>query len=259
MIYHRRSIAVQLLGAFLVAACPVAIAYGGSDDESKPATSKAASSLDEQLLKGLDNELLEGLDDKSAEKAKNAGQDDATTKNKTDGRPTPSKAKSNSLDDELLGDLGGEDLGPAGKAQDPLVGIGRRMRTVESRLVEQQLDDQTRTMQQKILDDLSALVQECKKCQGGGNKPSSKSSKPSRRFAGGHKPGPGALGVAPSRQLRPTARAEDRAPTSGRPRQRHARKAGAICPSTLDNRFPITTPKSSCRNTSSCWRSTSSG
>jgi hypothetical protein len=194
VIYHQHSIAIKLLGALLVAACPVAIAYGGSDDESKPATAKPASSLDEQLLKGLDNELLEGLDDKPA--------DSGSPKRK---RGTPTQDKSNPLDEELLGDLGGEDLGEPRKPKDPLVGIGQRMRAVESRLIEQQLDDQTRTMQQKILDDLSALVQECKKCQGGGNKPPSKSSKPSRGSQAGTNPGQAPLESPPrdsSDQLR---------------------------------------------------------
>jgi hypothetical protein len=145
MTAYIRSITSRLLFAILISAA--AAAFASDEPQAKP-----ASALDEELLQGLDNALLEGLDEKPIEKAKNV----------PDVQP-------------------GEDQGSAGKSKDPLVGIGRRMRAVESRLGEQQLDDQTRQMQKQILDELAALVQECKKqCQGSGNKPPSKSSKPSR-------------------------------------------------------------------------------
>lgn len=141
---------------------------------------KPASSLDQQLLEGLDNALLEGLDDAPNKSTKATTSDQSKATKKLDTPPIKSP-----LDDDLLRELGGdngEDLGAKPSSQDPLVGIGRRMRNVQSRLIDQKLDDGTSQMQQRILDDLAALLQECKKqCQGGGNgKPGSKSGKGSQ-------------------------------------------------------------------------------
>lgn len=140
-------------------------------DENGESKLKAPSSLDEQLLEGLNDALL---DDKPTREAASSEQ-----------KPSRSTGES-ALDEELLRDLGGE----GGPSPDPLVGIGRRMRTVESRLTEQRLDNQTRQMQQKILDDLAALMQECKKqCQGGGSgKPGSKPGKSGNGSQGGSSP-----------------------------------------------------------------------
>lgn len=129
------------------------------NDANKPAPN--LSSLDAELLDDLDNDLLKDVDDKPA----------AT-------KPT-SFTNTRSADDELLRDLGGdesgEDLGQPSKPRDPLVTIGEKMRTVEVRLSGNELDQQTEDLQKQILDDLSSLVQECKKqCQGGNcNKPGS--------------------------------------------------------------------------------------
>ena len=64
------------------------------------------------------------------------------------------------------------------------------MRSVEERLIERRLDDQTQIMQKQILINLTALMQECKKqCQGGGgNKPGSKSGKTGKGGQGGGSP-----------------------------------------------------------------------
>ncbi|MEX2025804.1 MAG: hypothetical protein WEH44_00865 [Pirellulaceae bacterium] len=145
-------------------------------DESK----KAPSSLDQQLL--------EGLEDEPAPQA-------------TSAQPEPRRSTDKSpLDEELFRDLGGEDSGEdiaaPSASPDPLVAIGRQMRGVESRLMERKLDDQTRQMQQKVLNDLAVLMQECKKqCQGGGSgKPGSKAGKPGKGSQAGSSP----AGQAPS-------------------------------------------------------------
>jgi hypothetical protein len=140
---------------------------------------KRASSLDQQLLEGLDNALLEGLDEAPNKSTKATTSDQSKGTNKL-GAPTGKSP----LDEDLLRELGGdngEDIGVESAQQDPLVGIGRRMRNVQSRLTDQKLDDQTSQMQKRILEDLAALLQECKNCQGGGNgKPGSKSGKGSQ-------------------------------------------------------------------------------
>jgi hypothetical protein len=107
------------------------------------------------------------------------------------------------LDEELFRELGGdpgekvdgEDIGAPSASPDPLVAIGRQMQNVESRLTKHKLDSQTRQLQEKILADLAALMQECKKqCQGSGNMPGSKSGKPGQGSQAGNNP----AGQAPS-------------------------------------------------------------
>jgi hypothetical protein len=66
------------------------------------------------------------------------------------------------------------------------------MRNVQSRLIDQKLDDGTSQMQKRILDDLAALLQECKKCQGGG------SGKPGAKSGKGSQTGQSPAGQAPS-------------------------------------------------------------
>jgi hypothetical protein len=170
----------------LVCAC-FAIALGmaqlrAGDEPSEKA--KPASSLDQKLLEGLDNALLEGLDD-APNKTTKAATSDQSKATKKLGTPSGNSQ----LDEDLLRELGGEkgeDIGLEPASQDPLVGIGRRMRNVQSRLIDQKLDDGTSQMQQRILDDLAALLQECKKCQGGGN--GKAGSKPGKGSQGGTSP-----------------------------------------------------------------------
>ncbi|MEX2140320.1 MAG: hypothetical protein WD894_13740 [Pirellulales bacterium] len=150
-----------------------------ADEASGESKLSAPSSLDEQLL--------EGLDDQPAPKAANTKQEASRSTGKS------------SLDDELLrdlgGDLGGEDVGAPGASPDPLVPIGRRMRTVESRLADQKLDGETSQLQQQILADLATLMQECKKqCQGGAGKPGSKPGKSGKGSQAGSSP----VGQAPA-------------------------------------------------------------
>ena len=142
-------------------------------DESNPPEGKGTSSLDELLLEGLSEE---------------------PENNAADAKQTPSSADASSpLDHDLLRDLAdetdSEQTSINGASRDPLIAIGRQMRSVESRLAQQKLDDQTKQLQQKILDDLAALMQECKKqCQGGGGKPGSKPGKSGSGSQGGASP-----------------------------------------------------------------------
>ncbi len=128
--------------------------------ESRPL--KSDQSLDNELLKSLGSALLDDLDQ-------------PRTKAKPDANK---KAADSLLDDQLLDDLGGEDVGKPGESQDPLVRIERKMRMVEKRLSDGQVDRQTADMQRQILDELSQFTAQCKAaCKAGeGAKKSSKSS-----------------------------------------------------------------------------------
>jgi hypothetical protein len=163
---------VRLAPAALLVVLFVGSALLFADDKPTEAT----PSLDDQLLKELDDTLLDEPDPKAPTKDA-----EAVTK--------PATKDSPKLDEELLGDPNGEDLGPA-SSRDPLLPIGRSMLTVKSRLAEQKLDGQTTQLQQQIVADLAALMQECKKqCQGGGSgKPGSKPGKGGSPSQGGTSP-----------------------------------------------------------------------
>jgi hypothetical protein len=164
----------------LTACCALGLGFVGArtaaeDPRGASPAKNQKPSLDDQLLEGLDNALLEGLDDATSKKAQSK---------------VKQNEKANSLDDQLLDDLDNKDDRPDGKADDPLVGIERRMKTVAARLADEQLDDQTTDLQKRILDDLAALLQECKKqCQGGGSgKPGSKPGKGGQGSQAGKSP-----------------------------------------------------------------------
>lgn len=169
-----------------VSVCAASMGFVLSTEAEPTATKQKSSTLDDQLLEGLDNALLEGLDDTPTKKPTGNSESKQNSLNRKEGK---SADKAKSLDDELLGDLGGEDVGAPGEPKDPLVEIGRRMKTVASRLADEKLDEETKDLQKKILDDLAALMQECKKCQGSGSgKPGSKAGKGSQGSQAGKSP-----------------------------------------------------------------------
>ena len=173
-------------GLVMLSAATAGLCADEAIDKAKP-----TPSLDQQLLDNLDNALLEGLDDQPTKKSSAVEPSKSQPDAQSSGQKTTRSDGDAQLDLELLRELDGEDLGSGEARQDPLVGIGRRMRSVESRLIDQKLDDQTRQMQKRILDDLALLLQECKKCQGGDAKPGSKAGK-------GSQSGNGPAGQAPS-------------------------------------------------------------
>lgn len=124
--------------------------------EDPPANRRdTAPSLDDLLLDDLDNQLLDDLppatdrEDPSA-----AAQDDQS------GLQTE-------LDRMLLEQLGeGEDLGE--ESSDPLASIARQMRTVEQLIAQRNTSENTQRIQQRIIEDMEALIDELKKkCSGG--------------------------------------------------------------------------------------------
>jgi hypothetical protein len=121
-----------------------------ANDQSKPAPSNR--SLDDELLKSLESAPLS----ESSQEKKGQGAAAADKEQSTKGD------RASSLDNQLLDDLGGEDLGRASESQNPLVRIERKMRTVEKRLADGDLDRQTADLQRQILDELAQFTQQCK-------------------------------------------------------------------------------------------------
>ncbi len=177
-------------GVFL-SACAVATWLAAEEPGPGPDSAKinAPSALDQQLLEELDagnDPTGEKQTDVPPENFREKAGDDKPAAKSDGSPPLPGKR---SLDDELLRDLADQENATAAQPADPLLDIGRRMRSVESRLSAKHLDDHTRQMQSKILADLTALLQECKQQgRGGKGKPGSKSGKPAQGSAGGSQP-----------------------------------------------------------------------
>ena len=132
-------------------ACTVAIfamCLGVTARAQEPKTERA----DADLLKELESDLLKDL---------------PGTKKQLPGAKTPSPDDQR-LQDELKG---GEDLGQA--PENPLVEIGRQMRSVESRIAQRDTSEQTQSEQQKIVVALEKLLEQAKKQQASGNKSAS--------------------------------------------------------------------------------------
>jgi hypothetical protein len=178
----------------MLLACPLcALALCAlADDQPADNADKRRLSIDEKLLESLDTGPLDRVDEQATSKPSSGDAEKNSQRAEPPGseKPAGKSATASDLDKDLLGELGGEEVSASRSPSDPLAGIGRQMRTVEGRLIEKQLDDQTQVMQKKILDDLAALMQECKKeCQGsGGNKSGSKPGKAGKGGQGGGSP-----------------------------------------------------------------------
>jgi hypothetical protein len=127
-----------------------------------PSSADSQPSLDEMLLEDLDNQLLEGLDDIPGPQADAAEE----SKGGEDGDAGLADFQSE-LDRMLLEQLGeGEDLGQ--ESSDPLSSIARRMRTVEQLISRQNTSERTQQIQEQIVADMEALIEQLqKKCSGG--------------------------------------------------------------------------------------------
>jgi hypothetical protein len=167
--------------------------FADAAQEKQTGAKQTPSSLDEQLLEGLDSALLDDLD-QDTRKKNTPGESEAKS---SAGAPNNAKDKvrgknANALDEQLLEELGRDEQTGSAQARDPLIDVQRRMKTVASRLADEKLDAQTTQLQQKIRDDLAALLEECKKqCQGGGSssgKPGSKPGKGSQGSQAGKSP-----------------------------------------------------------------------
>jgi hypothetical protein len=114
--------------------------------------------------KSLDEQLLDDLKP-------------APTKSKQAEKPNASRDK---LDDQLLRDLGGEDLGEEKRDEHPLEKLGREMRVVQQRIVARDTGEGTQRLQKQIAAELKQLIEQAqKKPQGnksGNNKSGSNSA-----------------------------------------------------------------------------------
>jgi hypothetical protein len=108
-------------------------------------------SLDDQLLQDLETELLDGLDGPGPARG---------SVGKAAGSDAPE-----SIDRELLEQLGdGEDI-ELGGPQDPLTRIGRRMQLVRQRIAAEDTSESTQQLQQQIVRELEELLKQCRQCQ----------------------------------------------------------------------------------------------
>jgi hypothetical protein len=118
--------------------------------EKSPAKSR---SLDQQLLDDLDRQLLEGLPGNVEPVKPLAG-----SKSKKQGE------RQRAGDNLNLESQGGPQI--------PLAKIAQRMRAVESRIAERDTSAATQEAQQKILEDLSALLEQARRQQAASGNPS---------------------------------------------------------------------------------------
>ncbi len=139
------------IGVLTVVIVVASVAWPAPADDPKPA--KPASSLDDELLKSLGDETPKKP--KEAPAARPAG---------------PAATKPNPLDDELLKELGGPE--PKAKtpeaesdSKDPLVRLSKEMRDAERMLAELEGNEKTQQLQQKIVDQLEALIKQLQQQQ----------------------------------------------------------------------------------------------
>lgn len=139
----------------------------------KPAGKKPEpSSLDKQLLEGLGGDLLDGLD-LPPSKPKPATLPDKTGK-PAEPSPEPAKPDGSGKPGESPGprdDDRGEDIELSGHSANPIIDLGRRMKTVERLISENNTSTETQRMQDQIVADLSRLIDQIrqqKKQQKGG-------------------------------------------------------------------------------------------
>jgi len=141
-------------------------------------TDASSDALDRELLEDLEDDLADDVDSPAVK----AGGD------KTKPKARDAEKPRDTIDEELLRDLDlGEDieLGPDGEPveddelggeTDPLTRIGRKMRAAEALVGKTELTEKTRTIQDEIVSDIDALIQELLKRQQ--QQQASKSKKP---------------------------------------------------------------------------------
>jgi hypothetical protein len=117
----------------------VVVAITGIASAADPPASKPKS-LDDQLLEGLKDDLFDKL----------PGPTKPPARPSEPNTPKPGPA------------IEGEDLGSAGESN-PLALIGERMRSAQERIAGHDTSAATQQLQQKILDDLAALIEQAKK------------------------------------------------------------------------------------------------
>jgi hypothetical protein len=141
---------------------------------AKPA-GRAASSLDQELLKDLDNELLDGAQNLPAGKKPPAA-DKARSQQELGEAAKPGSEKP-PADDEKIG----EDIGEG--PEDPLARIGQQMRKVEQLIERQKSANLTEPLREQIVQELAQLIAQIEKQQQQQQASSSSKAKQSQSVA----------------------------------------------------------------------------
>jgi hypothetical protein len=156
----------MLLRLGIALACVFALAHAAAafdPEPARPQPKKAASTLDDEVLKGL------GLDPAADDLAPGK----APEKEEQKARPE------SDLDKQLLQGLTeGEDIGAPG---DPLVRVGKKMRQAGELIGQKQSGDQTQTLQKRILEDIEELIKQARRQQQQQNNSSNKHQQTARR------------------------------------------------------------------------------
>lgn len=158
---------------------PVAAADSAAPSAAEGAPADAADSQPVPEAPGLDAELFEDLE-----------RDLADPSLPPPGRSMPER------DLPPEGPEPGHPSDAAGDQDDPLARVGRRMRSVEERLLRRAGGDETTDMQQQIVADLDELLKQMSRRRSGGGKsnrpsPERQGSRRSRPEPGGEEPSEG--------------------------------------------------------------------
>lgn len=146
-----------------------------------PPSEKRDAGLDDALLEDLTDDLLGDLNDIPVRKDPPP---DAT------GKPAVNPSGTSDLDQRLLENLDGEDIGQ--EQTDPLTLITRRMKSVEQMIERQQTASPTQRLQREIVEDLSLLIEQLRKqCQSQGGGRPQQSPAPGKSKPKQGKPGDG--------------------------------------------------------------------
>jgi hypothetical protein len=122
--------------------------------------------VDDELLKDLDNELLEGAGDLKA------------------GLPQPGAAGKPGEAAADVPPIDGEDVGMPGEQQDPLLHVSQEMRSAEEWIPQRNRRTAAEQVQQRIVENLTRLIQQAEQQQQQAqqsSKPSQKKSQSSQR------------------------------------------------------------------------------
>ncbi|MEX2173402.1 MAG: hypothetical protein WD872_03515 [Pirellulaceae bacterium] len=156
----------RFLCAFALIPFFVLSAYGLAEDKPPPKPLDAQS-LDAQLLDDLNADLLDGLPPLRP--------------------PAPSDKSPDKPADKAP--AAGEDIGQPSDATHPLALVGEQMRAAQQRIAGRDTSPETQQLQQKIADDLAALVEQAKR-QAAAGKPGKGSGQGSQAASTGGDPLP---------------------------------------------------------------------
>lgn len=161
--------------AFVCLACCGALALVVWPSATATWAQQSPADLDARLLEELQLQLPETKD--AAAATASEPQSKPAEKSQTDSAISKRPKELDSLDHDLLDELnGGEDAGQG--PEHPLKQIAQLMVNVEKRIREHDTSRSTRKMQDQIVSDLDALIEECQKNQANKNCQNGQCNKP---------------------------------------------------------------------------------